>query len=984
MKFLTILFLWLLFFLSSSAQEPDYTFYNVEDGLPSNEIYDIFEDSKGYIWFATDNGVSKYDGEAFNNLSKKEGLPDDVIFFFHEDLKHRIWLISYSGLLSYYHDNQVCKYAYNDTIQKYLKNVSLINNASFYVDSLDNVSFGTTTQGIFEISNQGCLKLHNSKNRVQIQNNEDYTIVGSNRKYTDARARINNKHTIKNRKVSVGRGRLKVYVLENESLLFGNGDKLFEIYGDSVLKKEISVRGPYTNYSLDRDSNMWISYYGQGIEIFNKRTREKKYHLFKNRTINTYLKDSHSGSWFGTNSGVYYSENIDINLIEIGGDKYKEVKNISLGKNGCVFFSTYNSNIYSYENDSLRSYKSSHKGLILSLNYDNFKEELIAGSVNGHEYLNSKGERTKPLQYYYSNLEKLSQNYHFNKAVIPFNDSLLWRLHDQVTYFNRNTSVVKRIDTGRVINNAKLMSIYYKDSLLYIGSKEGLWTYNFTSIKPCLNKNEVLKTKIVDITSDLYDNLYLGTKGNGVLILTEDSIYQINEKTGLSSNQVKTIYVKDHIIWAGTINGLNIIEMKSFNPIRFNIRKIYNYHGLPSNVINDVVQYKEQVYVATDNGLSYFNPSKLYFNKKPLALFFTKILISEKDTILKSHYNLSYEQNNIHFSFQALNYKKNYNIVYKYRLKGLENKWHETYQNSIRYPFLMPGRYLFEIKSKNENGIWNENPKTISFDIEKPYWQTWWFYGLLFIVPLTVIALILVIIYNIKIKESDKRLVLYENVVVLRQKALAQQMNPHFIFNTLSSIQYYINENDKKASNKYLTMFARLMRLTLNNSYEKSIPISEELEALEIYIKLEQLRFSDRFFYEINISSNINPQDYLMPSLLLQPFVENSIWHGIMHRPHKNGNIMISLEKFKEEIMFTVVDNGIGRKRSAEINLKSNKTHQSLGAKITETRLKLINTSKSDKLVVNYSDLYDEKGGSSGTKVRIRLPLVKNNIPKSN
>lgn len=968
----------LFLFINSVAQDPDFKFYNVEDGLPSNEIYDIFEDSKGYVWFATDNGVSKYDGQVFNNLSKKDGLPDNVIFFFHEDLKQRIWFVSYSGLLSYYHDDQIYSYTYNDTLNKYLNNITLINNASFYVDSLDNIFFGTVSQGIFEISNQGYLKIHNSNCRVQIQNNDDYSIVASNAKYTDRRARINDMHTIKSLKINNGRGRLKVYSLEHERLLFGNGDELFEIYGDSVLKREISVRGPFTNYSLDRDSNMWISYYGQGIEIFKKNTDEIRYRLFKNITVNAYLKDSQLGSWFGTNSGVYYSSNLDLNIINIGDLKNKKVESLTADFEGQIFFSSHNSSIYSFYKNKLSHIKASHKGIILSLSYDSINKQVLASSLYGHEYINNKGERTKPLIYLSPGLKKISLNYHFNKMVIPFNDSLLWRLHDGITYFNRNNSVITRIDNKKILKKVKLLTLFYSDSVLYIGSKEGLWTYDFDQIKPVFQENELLKSKIVDIAKDEFGNIWLAAKGNGVLCLRNDTVIQFSMKNGLPSDEVTTIFIDGNTTWAGTVNGLSKIIVNDIDSLKFTIENIYRHQGLASNVINDILKVEDVLYVATDKGVSYFNVTEYSSNNKEIPLYFTKVVVSGKDTIVSDYYNLSFDQNNIQITFQALNFKTGFKPLYKYRLIGTEHIWHETSQNSIRYPTLVPGDYTFELSAMNENGVWNASPITISINIDKPYWQSWWFYGLLFFVPLIIIALILFIIYNIKIKESDKRLVLYENLSRLRQEALAQQMNPHFIFNTLSSIQYYINENDKKASNKYLTMFARLMRLTLNNSYQKSIPISEELEALEIYIKLEQLRFSNKFTYKINIPTNIDPQKYLIPSLLLQPFVENSIWHGIMHMSDKGGEIQINLEKTKGELLFTVIDNGIGRGKSAEINSKVNKTHKSLGAKITESRLRLINSSKANKLVVSYSDLINEKGMSGGTRVRIRLPLIEN------
>jgi len=245
-----------------------------------------------------------------------------------------------------------------------------------------------------------------------------------------------------------------------------------------------------------------------------------------------------------------------------------------------------------------------------------------------------------------------------------------------------------------------------------------------------------------------------------------------------------------------------------------------------------------------------------------------------------------------------------------------------------------------------------------------------------------VTAVIVRIIFRVKLKESQKRNLLHNNLSRLKQEALAQQMNPHFIFNTLGSIQYYINENDKDASNKYLTMFSNLMRMTLTNSHKKNISIKEELKALEIYIQLEQLRFEDKFNYKFNVDPLIDIGLYKMPSLMLQPFVENSIWHGIMHKIDSDGLIEINLTKKDDFLEFVIQDNGIGRKKSGELNKKNRKKHQSLGSKITESRLQLISSLHGNAMSIEYNDLQDINKNDCGTRVTISLPILANGIEK--
>lgn len=209
------------------------------------------------------------------------------------------------------------------------------------------------------------------------------------------------------------------------------------------------------------------------------------------------------------------------------------------------------------------------------------------------------------------------------------------------------------------------------------------------------------------------------------------------------------------------------------------------------------------------------------------------------------------------------------------------------------------------------------------------------------------------------------------------QQALSQQMNPHFIFNSLNSIQYYILKNDKTTSNRYLAKFSRLMRMILNNSQHQQITIQEELEALSIYIELESLRFKDKFEYTIIVDEKLDTSIYKIPPLLLQPYIENAIWHGLMHKEEGQGVLTIELKMKENIILCTITDNGVGRDKAAEIKSKKTHTYASHGTKITGNRLKLISTLNNIQMQINYIDLKDDKGKVTGTKVEITIPLIK-------
>ena len=210
----------------------------------------------------------------------------------------------------------------------------------------------------------------------------------------------------------------------------------------------------------------------------------------------------------------------------------------------------------------------------------------------------------------------------------------------------------------------------------------------------------------------------------------------------------------------------------------------------------------------------------------------------------------------------------------------------------------------------------------------------------------------------------------------LNQTNLRQQMNPHFIFNTLNSIQYYVFQNDKISSNNYMTKFASLIRKTLENSRHTEISIKEELDALHLYLELEELRFKEKFDWTIRVDEEIDTLAYKIPTMLIQPYVENAITHGLMNKENGKGRILVELQLQKDQILCTIEDNGIGRAKAMEIKQKKDNHHQSMGTNITESRLKLVNEIYGKSMIVSYTDLLDEIGEPAGTKVEMNIPII--------
>ncbi len=238
-----------------------------------------------------------------------------------------------------------------------------------------------------------------------------------------------------------------------------------------------------------------------------------------------------------------------------------------------------------------------------------------------------------------------------------------------------------------------------------------------------------------------------------------------------------------------------------------------------------------------------------------------------------------------------------------------------------------------------------------------------------------VLIIVILLFSRARIKASRRISEMNRKISEITQANLRQQMNPHFIFNTLNSIQYYMYQHDKLATNVYLTKFSSLMRKVLENSQHTSVPVAEELDALNLYLELESLRFKDKFDYEITVDEDIDTLMHKVPAMLIQPYVENSISHGLMPKEGK-GSIKIDLKLKEEKIVCTIEDNGIGREAAQERKKLRTDNHNSLGTQIVSSRLDLVSALYGTSLKTIYTDLKDENGGPGGTRVELHIPVI--------
>ena len=335
---------------------------------------------------------------------------------------------------------------------------------------------------------------------------------------------------------------------------------------------------------------------------------------------------------------------------------------------------------------------------------------------------------------------------------------------------------------------------------------------------------------------------------------------------------------------------------------------------------------------------------------------------------------LTHKQRGVTLSFSALNFNEPERIVYQYKLDGLEKEWRTTdfYNRRVTYTNLHPGNYIFKLRARSEDGNWGDRETELNIEIVPAWWQTNWFK----IITLCIVAglVYLFIRWRIQaVRRQEKINAVHEKELLeLEAKALRAQMNPHFIFNCLNSIKSLIQQHEEERSVTYLTTFSKLIRTLFNNADKKEISLYDEIETCRYYLQLEAMRFDMKFSYSINVDENIDLKSIQVPALIIQPFIENAIWHGIVPR-NSGGNVLLSVSRKDGIVEIAIDDNGIGREASHQNKSMSSLQHQSKGVNLTQSRLELNNLLQQRKAKLEIIDKKDLSGIANGTQVIIKL-----------
>lgn len=525
---------------------------------------------------------------------------------------------------------------------------------------------------------------------------------------------------------------------------------------------------------------------------------------------------------------------------------------------------------------------------------------------------------------------------------------------------------------------------------VWIGTFEyGLYDFDyttnrFTNYSLGNAANTYIRSSLInDIVADKNNNLWIATYADGIsrMQLTAQKpspAKSITASDGLPENNIFSLAAdKQGNIWATTFKGISKLNADG------KIEKNYDHTtGLPFVDFYSPISVTNNgaLMTAVANGFISFKPDSLFYHPAPFTIAITSFKTKTKGQFVLADtarpVKLSYASNEVQFSFAALNYHFPLQTRYSYILKGQDQSWSVGDQYSVTYNNLAPGNYTFMVKAIDFSGNASQNQASFSFSIAPPVWQTWWFR--LFAIAFAVGGVFFA--FRARIKNIRNKAAVKQQIAELKEHALRAQMNPHFIFNSLNAMQELIVTENYTASYQYLSKFSKLLRSVLNVSEKNFIPLSLETEICHLYLELESLRFKHSFHYTID-TGNIETDVVQFPTLLIQPFIENAIWHGLRQKEGEKKVAVLFTEK-DDWIICTIRDNGIGRERAAAIKAgKIGSEHfTSKGIALARQRLDGLIAAGVGRGSIIITDCKDEAGNATGTEVKISIALKETKI----
>jgi len=913
----------------SLAQKPLVRSFHNFNNFDASHIYDIEQDDKGFIWIASESGLFKFDGNIFRNIAKENGISNLKFsnLYFSENgtlwttqIDARTWRIDHDILI----------------LQKSNKPwpvASMIPMKSSYRTNKDTLTFVSYGQDLYRFANDTLIE-HKKISVDHVFFNFIRKINSKWQKKLGLYLQVNGHNIINSDKFKLGYAsgysNDSSFLLNVGNLqLFNKNNEIHYQFSDKTIQATLAI-----------DEYYLISKQEVGILLYKNNSIQDT--LVKGTMVTDLFADKNNGIWIGTLSdGLLYMPSLDVvkysprktnnlgqitDIIEVGNqltilEKHSEIRQLDKSNK------RFNAKL-KLLNNSKRIIKTSNSSLIALGDYS----VMIIDIINNKFIIRKSISFNTPI-------------YH---AAILKKQLFVASIQGIISY---SLDCNKINDT--ILSDQRITSLNVWDNKLFAGNNNGLWEVNSNDKIFKRSKNSIAHMNSCET------NLFVAYKNNNIEIFSLTSNKVINLPNPIDINHISK---SDSNIFISTKEGLKVIDNS------FNLTSSFDFINRVINNTKIIKTYLlgNTLFVLNNNGLYSF-PLHAVNKYTPYTIQLqTNNPIKTKDSAITL--TIDKDLKHLHFILSTFNYENNIPPPLYYKINN-EKYISPIKNNELNIAQINSGISLIEI-SDNKNFI--KNQRYLNIKLAKTgYWYQNMYYQ---IILFSLISILIIFITINRVKNIKRKNILENTRISKMQTVLQQQMNPHFIFNSLTSINHYVIQNKPLESSKYLTKFSTLIRKILDNSAVQKVTLAEELEALEIYIDLELLRFKDKFSYSIKIAPNINTNKIKIVPFLIQPFIDRAIREHILNRSIK-GTILIQFQTSDKYLVCNIIDNGlvIDNKDTSNNNYL-NKTVKS-GTQIVEQRIDVYNKQNRNKIFISNEIIKNHKNEVSGNKITIKHPI---------
>ncbi len=955
--FFTTILLFLLI-LNAASQNPLYRRFNDSSGLQNRSIYDIYQDSKGLIWLGTDEGLIRFDGRNFQRFPAHERFRKGITNIL-EDENSNIYCQNFAG--------QVFKVLPSSDSLSHLQKIQGLGRFSEitmikgyliaysgpeYISYLNTRDSNIILTKVKSSDSRISFFTRNSANLCVVNTKEKELLTLDNQQVTstnnfEVEASVLFHATINEKKYVINR----LYPFETVELSSGKQIALPNLSEDIIIN----------HVSLIDNQHLGI-FTTSGLYVYDTNFK-LIWHWFKNESISGGFKDKQNNYWLST---------LQDGLILVTQPKLTvglENQNLT-----CITSDGANFIIGTADNKILLTDKTSVIKVVYNdpthhpmrrIVYNKYNNELLFSN----QFFNilSKG-----------NL--FSQKISVNDISLIEPDSYLLaesstisilpgkRIDKNIADFSKHSN---QKDNRLLLSDDVIRAehaIQVNTNSILVSTTDGLLSLNAHKREEVLyDNNKIFATSIAKKNND---STFIATMVDGILLYSQQKLKPYLQRKTLQQQAIKKIKSTENHLYILYSNALDVFDYK-----KIKVQSLSTSDGIDGYNFNDIFVTKDSVIIASDKGLISFALNDIQPNQQPPVIEILSTRVNQSIVDSRKFLSLNSPENVIEIEFAIIDYKGIESSKAFYSLNG--GDWIKANGSKIILTSLAAGEYTLRIKAVNERGISTEKPTELIFKIPTPWYGTWWFLSIIAFIIATVITLY----YKRRLSRAQKSNRLLNEKIEL-EKALHQstltsikaQMNPHFIFNALNTIQSYIYTNDKHAASKYLVDFSELTRLILAMSNQDSVSLTDEIKTNTLYLKLEKMRFEDDFEYIINIAK-IDTDNIRIPPMLIQPYIENAIKHGLLHKKN-DKKLQVNFSVNGEFLDVDIIDNGIGILASSQINNQRRKNHQSFAIQANKKRLDILNSGLQKPIGEEIISLFDHHGVANGTHVKLKIPIT--------